>query len=144
MMIFSCRIMKKHVSIDSETSFMRFRWKSVFAIWGERVSLMEFDERKSFEVDGKVLWVEETSEKFDFLEKKFSLDQLGWNGKSWKLKLNPLFSRQSQVNPHSWDPLTLSKAKWCKWASFTPFTFGESERIPRVRVYLRFSREERI
>ena len=50
MMIFSCRIMKKHVSIDSEMSFMRFGWKCVFAIFGEWVSLMEFDERKNFEV----------------------------------------------------------------------------------------------
>ena len=45
---------------------------------------MEFDERKSFEVGGKVLCVEKTSEKFEFsyLEKFFSLDQLGWNRKS--------------------------------------------------------------
>ena len=53
MIIFSCRIMKKHVSFDSKMSFMRFRWKCVFAIRGEKVCLMEFDERKSFEVGGK-------------------------------------------------------------------------------------------
>ena len=66
MMRFSCRIMKKHVSFDSEMSFMRFGWKCVFAIQGEGVCLMEFDERKKIEVDGKVLWVEKKSEKFEF------------------------------------------------------------------------------
>ena len=30
------------------------------------------------------------------------------------------------------------------WASFSQFIFGEKEEIPRVRVYLWFSREERI
>ena len=40
-MKFSCRIMKKHVSFDFKMSFMRFRWKCVFAIRGEKVCLME-------------------------------------------------------------------------------------------------------
>jgi hypothetical protein len=48
MMRFSFKIMKKRVLFDSEMSFMRFRWKWVFAICGEKVCLMEFDERKSF------------------------------------------------------------------------------------------------
>ena len=45
---------------------------------------MEFDERKSFEVDGKMICVVKTSDKFEFsyLEKFFSLDKLQWNGKS--------------------------------------------------------------
>ena len=119
MMIFSFRIMKKHISFDSETSFMRFRWKCDFAICGGKVCLMEIDERKSFEVMEIRLCVWETSEKFEFsyLEKFFSLDKLWGNGKSWKLKLNPLFSRKSQVNCHSYAPLTLSKAKRCQWGS---------------------------
>jgi hypothetical protein len=39
---------------------------------------MEIDEKKSFEVDGRMLCVEKTSEKFEFsyLEKFFSIDQL--------------------------------------------------------------------
>ena len=39
---------------------------------------------KSFEVDGKVICVEKTSEKFEFsyLEMFFSLEKLRWNGKS--------------------------------------------------------------
>ena len=37
-MRFSCRITKKHVSINSEMSFTIFTWKCVFAIQGERVS----------------------------------------------------------------------------------------------------------
>ena len=46
--------------------------------------LMEFNERKSFEVGGKVFCVEKTSKKFEFsyLEKFFSLGKLLWNGKS--------------------------------------------------------------
>ena len=91
--------MKKRVSFDSKMSFMRFGWNCVFAICGEKVCLMEFDERKSFEVDGNNTLGWKTSEKFEFsyLEKFFSLYQLRWNGKSWKLKLNPLFSWKSQV-----------------------------------------------
>ena len=53
MMRFSFRIMKKHVSFDSNMSFMRFGWKCDLAIHSGKVCLMEFDERKSFEVDGK-------------------------------------------------------------------------------------------
>lgn len=52
MMRFSFRIMKKHVSFDYEMSFMRFGWKCDFAIRGGKVSPMEFNERKSFDVDG--------------------------------------------------------------------------------------------
>ena len=98
-MIFSFRIMKKHVSFDSEMSLMRFRWKWVFAIHGEKVCLMEFDERKSFEVMERMLCVWETSEKFEFsyLEKFFINQQLSWNGKYWKFELNPLFSWKTQV-----------------------------------------------
>ena len=86
MMRFSCRIVKKHVSIDSKKYFMRFGWKCVFAIRGGWVSLMEFDERKVLKFKERVLWVEKTSEKFKFsyLEKVFSLEKLGWNVKSWK------------------------------------------------------------
>ena len=36
MMIFSCRIMKKHVSFDSEISFMTFGWKWFFLICAEK------------------------------------------------------------------------------------------------------------
>ena len=67
--------------IREKISFFKSWWK---------VCLMEFDERKSFEVDGKNDLVEKTSEKFEFsfLEKFFSLNKLQWNGKSWKLELN--------------------------------------------------------
>ena len=120
MMIFSFRIMKKHVSFDYEISFMRLRWNCVFAIRGEKLCLMEIDERKSFEVMEIMLCVWETSDKFEFsyLEKFFSLNKLWWNGKYLKLKLNPLFSRKSQVNSHSWALLLLSKAKMHKWVSW--------------------------
>ena len=45
---------------------------------------MEFNERKSFEVGRKVIFVEKISDKFEFsfLEIFFSLDKPGWNGKS--------------------------------------------------------------
>ena len=49
MMIFSCRIMKKHVSFTYEMK------KHVFSIRGERVCLMEFDERKGLKFVEKVL-----------------------------------------------------------------------------------------
>ena len=61
-MIFSCRIMKKHVSIDSKMYFMIFWWKCVFAIRGEWVDLMEFDERKVLNFCEKIIWVQKTSE----------------------------------------------------------------------------------
>jgi hypothetical protein len=41
-------------------------------------------------------------------------------------------------------PLLYNPSFSTLWASFAQFSFGEKEEIPRVRVYLRFSREERI
>ena len=57
----------------------------------------------------RMVYVWETSEnfKFSYLENFSSLHKLRWNEKSWKLELNPLFSRKSQVklsllgSPHS-------------------------------------------
>ena len=60
-MIFSCRIMKKQVSIDCEMYFMRFKRKCVNAIWDGCIGLMEFDERKVLKFWEKKLWVEKTS-----------------------------------------------------------------------------------
>jgi hypothetical protein len=42
--------------------FMIFGWKCVFAIQGEWVGLMEFDEIKVLKFCEKMLWVEKTSE----------------------------------------------------------------------------------
>ena len=42
---FSFRIMKRHVSFDSEMYFMRFNRNYVFIIHDEKVGLMRFDER---------------------------------------------------------------------------------------------------
>ena len=51
----------------------------------------------------KVLWVEKTSDKFEFsyLEKFSHLKNLDGMENLKKLKLNPLFSQKSQVNSHS-------------------------------------------
>ena len=119
MITFSCRIMKKHVSFDSEMSFMRFGWKCVFAIHGEKCVSWNLMKEKVLKLMKIMLWVEKTSEKFAFsyLEKFFSLNKLRRNGKSWKLKLNLLFSRKSQESSHSRALLTFSKAKWYKWGS---------------------------
>ena len=109
-----------------ETWFIRFwdffheiRVKKCFAIWGEKES-HGVQWKKKFWSWWKVLWVVKTREKleFSYLEFFFSLDQLRWNGKFWKLKLNPLFSPKSQLNSHTWAPLTLSKSKWRKWGSY--------------------------
>ena len=99
MMIFSCRIMKKHGSFDSEMSFMRFGWRCVFSIHGEKCVSWNSMKEKVLKLMKIILCVEKNNEKFEYsyLETFFSLDQLRWNGKSWKLKLNPLFSRKSQV-----------------------------------------------
>jgi hypothetical protein len=113
MMWFSCRIMKKHVSIDFEMSFMSFGWKyHFFNLWWMSEShgvrwkksfwifvKTCFELRKQVKLDEKLSFI---------LRKVLSLE---------KLKLNPLLSRKSQVNSHSQAPLTLSKAKWCKWGS---------------------------
>ena len=52
-----------------------------------------------FEVMERMFYIWETSEKFKFsyLEKFFLTQQLRWNGKYWKLELNPLLSWKSQV-----------------------------------------------
>ena len=86
MMRFSCRIMKKHVSIDFEMFFMRFIWKCFYASHDEWVSLMEFDGRKCFEVYGKSAfsWENKWEVWVFILRKVFSLEKLGWNDKSWK------------------------------------------------------------
>ena len=117
---FSFWIMKKQVSFDSNMYFMRFSWKQVFAIRDEKVCLMGFDERKSLKFDERMPCVSKLCEKFKFsyLEKFFSLHKLRGDEKSWKLEQNPLFSRKSQVNSHSWDLLFFSKAKMCKWGSW--------------------------
>ena len=68
-MIFSCRIMKKHVLIKYEMNFMSFRWKCMNAIRSGWVGLMEFRCVKIFEVEKIMLWVEKKvkmDENFDF------------------------------------------------------------------------------
>ena len=82
-----------------EMYFMRFGWKKFFTICDEKVCLMGFDERKSLKFDERMPCVWEMCGKFTFpyLEKFSSLHKLRWNEKSWKLKLNPLFSWKPQV-----------------------------------------------
>ena len=57
---------------------MRFWWKSVFSIRGEKVCLMEFNERKVLKFVEIMIWVEKTSDKFEFsyLEKFYHLKNL--------------------------------------------------------------------
>ena len=86
-MTFSCRIMKKHVSIEYENFFMRFGWKCLFAIQDGWVGLMEFNERKVLKFCKNLLYVEKTSESgwevwVFILRKIFSLEKLGWNWKT--------------------------------------------------------------
>ena len=78
---------------------MRFEWKCVFVIQGEWVSVMEFDEGEVLKFCGKMLWVEKTSEKFEFsyLEKFSHSKKLDGMENLEKLMLNPIFSQKSQV-----------------------------------------------
>jgi hypothetical protein len=91
--------MNKHASLHSYMSLMRFGLKSVFAIRGEKVCIMDFNERNFFEADGNNALGRRKNDNFEFsyLEKFFSLNKLWWDDKSLKLELNPLFSRKSQV-----------------------------------------------
>ena len=96
----------KHVSIDSDNYFIMLGWKCVFAIQGEWVGLMELDERKVLKCCEMMLWVEKTSEngwevKFSYLEKFSHSKNMDGMENLEKIKLNPLFSRKSQVNSHS-------------------------------------------
>ena len=95
-MIFSCRIMKKRVSIECEKYFMRFGWKCVIAIQDGWVGLMEFIERKVLKFSEKMLRNEKTSESgwevwVFILRKFFPLEKLGWNGKIWKIEAKSSF-----------------------------------------------------
>ena len=49
---------------------------------------------------------------FSYSKKFLHLTNLEGMENIEKLKLNPLFSKKSQVNSHSYAPLTLSKDKW--------------------------------
>ena len=62
-----------------------------------------FDLRKQVKVDDRF--------KFSYLEKFYHSKNLHEMENLEKLKLNPLFSRKSQVNSHSYAPLTLPKVK---------------------------------
>ena len=101
MIVFSCRTMKKHVSFNSEMSFMRFGWNFIFAIRREKsVSHgIRWKEKKVLNLVEKffVLRKHVRSLSFHTYKMFFSLEKLRRNGKSWKLKLNPLFSGKSQV-----------------------------------------------
>ena len=57
---------------------MRFRWKCDFAICGEKVCLMELDERKTFEVDGNnaLSWENKWEVWVFILRKVFLLEKL--------------------------------------------------------------------
>ena len=88
--------MKKHVSIECDNFFKRFEWKCVFAIQGGWVGLMEFNEIKLLKFCEKIIWVEKTSESgwevWVFICRKvFSLEKLGWNGKTWKIDAKSFF-----------------------------------------------------
>ena len=85
---------------------MRFGWNFVFAIQGEWVGLMEFNERKVLKFCEKMLWVEKTSESgwevwVFILIKVLSLEKRGWNGRTWKTQAKSFFSQKTQVNSHS-------------------------------------------
>ena len=67
---------------------------------------MEFDERKVLKFCEKMFWVEKQVKvdekfKFSYLEKFSHSKNLDGMAKLEKLKLNPLFSRKTQVNSHS-------------------------------------------
>ena len=55
--------------------------------------------------------------KFSYYENFSLFTKFDEMKKSWKLKQNPLYSRKSKVNSHSWSLLLLSKAKMSKWGS---------------------------
>ena len=67
---------------------------------------MEFHETKVLKFCGKMIWVEKTSESglevlVFILRKVFSLEKLGWNGKTWKFKAKSFSLSKTQVNSHS-------------------------------------------
>ena len=85
---------------------MRFIWKCVNAIQGGWVGLIEFDERQVLKFGEKMLWVEKTSESgwevwVFILTKVFSLENLGWKGKTWKIEAKSSFLSKTQVSSHS-------------------------------------------
>ena len=85
---------------------MIFGWKCVDTIWSGWVDLMEFDERKVLKFGEKMLWVEKTSESgwevwVFLLRKVISLENLGWNGKTWKIEAKSSFPSKTQVSSHS-------------------------------------------
>ena len=130
MIVFSFSIMKKHVSFDSEMSFVRFRWKCDFAIRGEKVCLMEFDERKSFEVDGKnaLIWTKWDKFKFSYSKKKILTQQTSIK---WKiLKTRTKSSLLSKI---------LSKTLTLVLLSLSPNLNGtnETHRIENGSLYRR-------
>ena len=92
-------------------SFYNPWWKSC---------LMGFDERKSLKFDERIpcVWKLCDNFKYSYLENFFLTHKLQWAEKYWKLEQNPLFSRKSQVNSHSWALLLISKAKMHKWSSW--------------------------
>ena len=67
-----------------------------------------------------------------------NLSSIHWGNP--KLLVNYLVTLEFPFSyPNLYKPLILTL-----WSSFTPFRFGESERSLGVRVYLIFSKEERI
>ena len=98
--------MKKHVSIQDEIYFMRFRSKCVNAIQSEWVGLVGVRWVKSFEVWKRMPWVEKESEsKWNVLVftliKVLSLEKPRWNGKAYKFEAKSSFLTKSQVSSHS-------------------------------------------
>ena len=67
---------------------------------------MEFDEIKVLKFGEKMIWVEKIGESgwevwVLILRNVFSLEKLGWDGKTWKTQAKSSFLSKTQVNSHS-------------------------------------------
>ena len=122
-LIFFCRIIKKHVSIKEEMSFMSFKWICVNAIQSQLVSLMGVRWAKFFYVWTRVLWVEKESDSewkvwVFTLRKVLLLEKLRWNGKTYQIETKSSFLKKLM---YALNPRILSHSpndKWWKWDSW--------------------------
>ena len=107
-MRFSCKIMKKHVSIDYENYFMGFRWKCVFCNPGWMSWSHGVRWKKSFEVCCKIAlsWENKWEVLVFILIKSLLTWKLGWNGKSWKTQAKS--SLLSKISSKTLTPMLLS------------------------------------
>ena len=92
--------MKKHVLIEDEMFFMSFKWKCVNAIQSGWVGLMGVQWVKKFwSWEKNALSWEESENGWKVWV--FTLEKLGWNGKTWKFKAKSSFLTKIQVSSHS-------------------------------------------